>query len=96
MRNLLFAAAAAVPLVLGAATADAGSIQESFGGSMYQPQNALPNAAENTLGGFASPRVIEGRSAFVDRWTAPGPEGFDRGQAASPLTGRDLRQGDNF
>jgi hypothetical protein len=73
MRKFLFAALATVPLVFGAATANAGSIQESFGGSMYQPQKRLPNAAENALGGSAAPALVEGRSAFVGEWAAPAP-----------------------
>jgi hypothetical protein len=96
MRKFFLAAAAVLPLVLGAAAANAGSIQESFGGSMYQPQSPLPNAAENARGAYASPRFIEGRSAFVDQWTAPTPQVLDRRLGVSPMTGRDYHQGDNF
>jgi|SRR5579872_1329486 len=99
MRRLLFAALAGLPLALGASAAHADSIQNAIGGSMYQPQKLLPNAVANAASDFAAPRVVEGRSVFVDPQAYY--NAFADPEPASPslspvLTGRDWRPGDNF
>lgn len=99
MRRFLFAALAGLPLALGASMASADSIQNAIGGSMYQPQKLLPNAVANEAPDFAAPRVVEGRSVFVDPQAYydafADPEPTSRA-LAPVLTGRDWRPGDNY
>lgn len=97
MRKILFATAAGLPLLLGAGIANADSIKDDLGGSMYQSQRSLPNALENTAPKFASHSPFEGRAVFVDPQAlyAPGLQP-SAPSYAPPLVGRDWRAGDNF
>lgn len=97
MRKILFAAAAGLPLLLGAGIANADSIKDDIGGSMYQSQRQLPNALENAAPEFAPHGLFEGRAAFVDPQALynPGPQPSAQSYTP-PLVGRDWRPGDNF